>query len=370
MINYYELGKNRKLHEIVVAGSHDAGITSGDSGVQTQTLNIAEQAVAGVRFFDVRVAAAVTNQRKSGHAVAELRAFHADDKVVMHLNRKQVVIKNALNPTPVDITQSKLAGGAFGLPLYSMLQQARNFVCSEIGAKEFLILKFDKCTNWEEIADACRTTLRDSFYLGGGNLNVKTLKDLRGKVIVLFSKAGVDELKGITPGILQFKNLSSGAGYADDFEGLQYYGKGGTSPFNPHKKLDQNITKQSKLMAGAAAMGKPEVIGMMYWTTTGLVESIKKRDDGMWDAPDRCGMKALWSQGLGDFVNARVSLPSTTPLANAQQRRTFFPNIVMIDFADDMKCGRIRALNDISALHISERRRFCHASFRTSGSDT
>jgi hypothetical protein len=40
VINYYELGKRRKLHEIVVAGTHDAGITSGRSGVQTQTLDI------------------------------------------------------------------------------------------------------------------------------------------------------------------------------------------------------------------------------------------------------------------------------------------------------------------------------------------
>ena len=64
-------------------------------------------------------------------------------------------------------------------------------------------------------------------------------------------------------------------------------------------------------------------------------------------------MKALWGQGLGDFVNARVSLPSTNPLARAQQRRSFFPNIVMIDFADDTKCRQIRDLNDLTAQHLS-----------------
>ena len=47
------------------------------------------------------------------------------------------------------------------------------------------------------------------------------------------------------------------------YNGLQYYGKGGTSPFNPINKLKQNIKKQSKLMAGAGAMGNPEVIGMI-----------------------------------------------------------------------------------------------------------
>ncbi|MGZ8412729.1 MAG: hypothetical protein ACXW61_02510 [Gemmatirosa sp.] len=354
MISYYELGENRKLHEIVVAGTHDAGITGGGSGVQTQALNIGEQAMAGVRFFDVRIAAAVTSQKhESGRPVAELRAFHADDKVVMKLDRK-VVLKGALDPTPVHVTQSKLAGGAFGLALTSMLQQARNFVHSDVGKNEFLILKFDKCTNWEQIADACRTTLGLSLYRDGGNLNRKTLKDLRGKVVVLFSPSGLKEVHGATNGILGFKNLSGeGARYSNVFEGLQYYGKGGTSPFNPKDKLKQNIKKQSKLMQGAAAMGNPEVVGMMYWTTTGLIESIKKRDDGMWDAPNVSKMKTLWTQGLGDFVNARVSLPSSNPLATAQQRRSYFPNIVMIDFADDRKCRQIRDLNDLSAHHLA-----------------
>jgi hypothetical protein len=352
MVTYNELGANKQLNEIVVAGTHDAGITSGGSGVQTQTLNIMEQALAGVRFFDIRIAAAVTSQtHASGRPVAELRAFHADDKVVMKLDRK-VVLKGGTDP--VDIKQSKLAGGAFGLGLTDMLQQARNFVHSEVGHSEFLILKFDKCTNWPLIADACRKTLGLSLYTAGGNLNKTTIGHLRGKVIVLFSSSGVSELHGATNGILKFKNLTAeGSSYERVYDGLQYYGKGGTSPFNPINKNKQNIKKQTKLMAGAGAMGNPEVIGMMYWTTTGLIESIKKRDDGMWDAPNISKMKALWGQGLGDFVNARVSLPSTNPLAGAQQRRSFFPNIVMIDFADNAKCRQIRDLNDLTAAHLS-----------------
>ena len=354
MITYYEIGKNRKLHEIVAAGTHDAGITGGGSGVQTQTLDIAGQAMAGVRFFDIRIAAAVTSQKhSSGRPVAELRAFHADDKVVMKLDRK-VVLKGGTNQAPLHVTQSKLAGGAFGLSLTSMLQQARNFVLSDVGGSEFLILKFDKCTNWPLIAEACRATLGTTLYTAGGNLNTKKLKELSGKVIVLFSSSGLGELQGATQGILGFKNLSAeGATYTDTYQGLQYYGKGGTSPFNPVGKLKQNVKKQSKLMMGASAMMKPEVVGMMYWTTTGLVESIQKRDDGMWDAPNVSKMKKLWGQGLNDFVNARISLPSSNPLARAQQRRSFFPNIVMIDFADDRKCQEIRDLNDLAASHLA-----------------
>jgi len=353
MINYYELGKDRRLHDIVFAGTHDAGITGGGKGVQTQTLNIGEQALKGVRFFDLRIAAAVTSQKDaSGRSIAELRSFHADDKVVFKFDRK-VAMKGSADP--VKLKQSKLAGGAFGLGLTEMLQQARNFVHSSVGKTEFLMLKFDKSTNWGLIADACRDVLGLALYTGGGNLNTKKLSELSGKVIVLFSNKGYQELNGDTRGILRFKNLSAdGAQYEGNYGGLQYYGKGGTSPFNPIRKLRQNISKQSKLMAGAREMGNPEVVGMMYWTTTGLFESIKKRDAGMWDAPNISKMKALWGQGLGDYVNARVSLPTTNPLARAQQRRSFFPNIVMIDFADDMKCQQVRDLNDLSAAHLAD----------------
>jgi hypothetical protein len=353
MINYYELGKTKQLNEIVIAGTHDAGITGGGSGVQTQALNIGQQAMAGVRFFDVRIAAAVTSQTDvHGRPVAELRAFHADDKVVMKLDRK-VVLKGA-GPDPVKLKQSKLAAGAFGQGLTDMLQQARNFVHSNVGGSEFLMLKFDKCTNWAHIAQACRDVLGLALYKGGGNLNTKTLEDLRGKVIVLFSSKGLAETHGATNGILGFKNLSAdGKAYERVYDGLQYYGKGGTSPFNPVAKIKQNVKKQTKLMTGAAALANPQVIGMMYWTTTGLIESIKKRDDGMWDSPNVAKMKALWGQGLGEFVDSRVSLPAKNALAKGQQRRGFFPNIVMIDFADDTKCQQIRDLNDLAAHHLA-----------------
>jgi hypothetical protein len=350
MVTYYELGKKRQLNEVVVAGTHDAGITGGGGNVQTQAFNILQQAIVGVRFFDVRVAGAVTSQtHNSGRPVGELRAFHADDKVVFKMDRN-VVLKGSDNPSR--ITQSKLAGGAFGLGLTGMLEQARDFVESVIGRNEFLILKFDKCTNWIHIASACWNTLGNSLYTGGGNLNTKTLGDLRGKVVVLFSEDGLTELpqKG---GILGFRNLSEGAGYDGAYDGLQYFGKGGTNPFNPAKKLKQNIKKQTKLMQGASALANPDVIGMMYWTTTGLIESIRKRDNGMWDAPNVAKMKTLWGHGLGDFVNARVSLPSTNPLADAQQRRSFFPNIVMMDFADFSRCKQVRDLNDLTAEHLS-----------------
>ena len=60
--------------------------------------------------------------------------------------------------------------------------------------------------------------------------------------------------------------------------------------------MEQNIKKQGKLMEGAkflAELGRSSA--MMYWTTTGVFESIKKRNDKMWDTPNVAKLKQLWA---------------------------------------------------------------------------
>ena len=353
MVTYFELGRDKQLNEIVVAGSHDAGITSGGGNVKTQALNIGGQARAGVRVFDLRIAAAtVPGGRAGGPKQAELRAFHANDMMM----KNEAKSRNLGGGVAVDLQRTKftLGAGDFGLGLSGMLQDARNFVKSAVGKNEFLILKFDKCVNWSLIADACIAELGDVIFKGHVNLNTAKLKDLAGKVICVFSPKGVMEIAlerrlGAIHGILGFNNLYAGGQYSDDFPGLQYYGKGGTSIWKPFSKLSQNEKKQAKLVAGAK-QSDPDIIGMMYWTTTGIFESIKKRNAKMWDAPNITKLKRLWAQGLEEFVWERN--PLTVPEGSAAvgpTRKRNMPNIVMIDFADDQKCGVIRGLNNLSA---------------------
>jgi hypothetical protein len=78
MIMYYEKCKGRQLNQIVVVGSHDAGITEGGKNVQTQSRNILEQAQAGVRVFDLRIAGQSRNRilTPNRDKVAELKAYH------------------------------------------------------------------------------------------------------------------------------------------------------------------------------------------------------------------------------------------------------------------------------------------------------
>jgi hypothetical protein len=357
MVNYYELGGQKKLNQIIVAGSHDAGVTSGKDNVQTQELNILGQASAGVRVFDLRITAAATEYTDdiTGKKVVELRAFHAADLVKKDEKKSRLLLDTMEAGT---VTRSKLRGGAFGLSLANILRDARAFVTSPQGGNEFLILKFDKCLNWGPIAQRCVELLGDALYVGGGNINNKTLHDLRGKVIVVFSSKGLDEARlkwGSHNGILGFKNLAKGEGtYDPNAWGLQYFGSGGTDIKNVlFDKTKENEKKQTKLME-KARKEHPDVVRMMYWTTTGLVESIRRRNDGMWDPPNIERLKRVWAQGMSKFVDSGVRILGPSALARGLERRKFFPNIVMIDFADDHKCQVIRGLNDLSPQDLAK----------------
>nr|WP_052170763.1 hypothetical protein [Massilia sp. JS1662] len=379
MIKYSDLGAHRRLNEIVMAGSHDAGITGGDKNAQTQTLDIGQQARAGVRFFDLRIAAFATNQLENGVKKVEMRAFHADGMLHKVENKTRGVV--GATGTAV-LERSKLKGGTDkGLGLAEMLDDAYDFVSSADFSSEFLILKFDKCTNWKLIAGMCQARLGQKLYTGGGNLNTKTLADLAGKVIVAFMPEGyaqldVNERVGITP----IKNLyKPPANYDPAASGLQYWGAGGTSPMNgktQNGKMQENISKQSKIMRSATmgvkvkkhfqfarsveyrnSAASPHAMGMMYWTTTGLLASIKSRNDNLWTAKNRLGLSEMWLNMFMEFAEyLQNALPDNINLASYSSGGTlkmFMPNIVMIDFADDDKCQYIYDLNNLAAVRLA-----------------
>jgi hypothetical protein len=355
MIRYYRLGAFKQLNEIVMAGSHDAGITGGGANVQTQDKDIKGQAAAGVRVFDLRIAAAtvpnVPGQQGKG---AELRAFHADGMLQSKDTKSRFVTDVGRQE---NITRTKLKGGAFGLGLAKILDDARDFVTDN--GDEFLILKFDKCSNWPLIAEACVSVLGNAIYKGTGNLNTKTLFDLRGKVIVLFTADGITAVRRDYPvntGILGIRNLYDGAGgktYFPNFDGLQYFGKGGTSVAKPFGKVGQNESKQAKLMRKGAD-GNPDVMGMMYWTSTGVFESIKSRNDTMWNRGNVASLKRMWKSGLSEAIESRLTNnidPTSHAFGNVL--KAFMPNIVMIDFADQTKCKTIYELNHVAATALT-----------------
>ena len=363
-IRYMDLGGGKRLNDIVMVGTHDAGITSGDKNVQTQNLDIAGQAAVGVRFFDIRVAAkTVTN---NGVKELQMRTFHADGAFVKNSSKHRVV-DQAVGGTGLSqkVTHTHLRAGDWGETLQDVLTQARDFVSAPDTNSEFLILKFDKCTNWTLIADACIHILGAHMYTDGGNVNRKTLNDLAGKVVVLFSPKGKAEhqaMHGVPhPGILTFANLAKGdssspnAGYQQVYGGLQYYGNFGATAMKTtrSKKLTTNTKKQVQNMSDASLI-PPDVIRMMYWTTTGLRESIQNRDKEMWLPPNLRGFLEAWDAGMGVGVSAHSPLGfGGAAVMGAVQIKRYMPNIIMIDFAHISKSVLIYNLNKVAAGEIS-----------------
>jgi len=347
MVTYYQLGADRQLNDIVMAGSHDAAITEGGSNAQTQDLDILGQAEAGVRIFDIRITGAIV---KSGGAndVGALKAYHGSNLKVF--GGKQTVTDLRSNETgKMKIKPMKL--GTYGMTLSKILSDAARFV-QEHG-DEFLILKFDKCDNWPLIAEACVDILGASICTLRGNLNTRKLSELRGKVIVLFSVKGREATgwpDAAARGILAFQNMTGGGAFNRNFDGLQYFGKGGTNAFavwrSNKDKLKENMERQARLMQKGAATD-PKVMGMMYWTSTGLAQSIHARNDFMWNEENTVKLMDLWASRVPKNVDRTAS-------SSGAMLKEFMPNFVMIDFANADRCQKIYDLNLLAASRMSK----------------
>ncbi|HEV2331431.1 MAG TPA: hypothetical protein VGY56_21825 [Verrucomicrobiae bacterium] len=358
-IRYKNLGGSRRLHEIVFAGSHDASITSGSSSAQTQSLDIAGQADAGVRLYDLRILA-----RKFSDGGASLVGYHGSGG-----GKSTAQFSSNYTGKTQDVkTSSKMSYGVFGEKLSQMLRQAKDFV-EKTG--EFLIFKFDKCTNYSLIAEYCIKLLGDNIYKPIGiEFSKLTLNDLQKKVVCAFNEKARAELRPYTEddGILGWKSLkgekNSVGTYDPNYLGLQYYGKGGTNPFKIYQtnkmKMADNEGIQRKMLL---AMARREddlaanVLGMMYWTSTGMTSSIRKRNENaMWGATGVARMGQLWREGLEASISTQLQRDKIKVLEYGGVRRmkAYFPNIIMIDFADPDKCQTIYDLNTAADQKLAE----------------
>lgn len=347
-----KLGESKRISEIVFAGSHDASITGGSSSAQTQSMDIALQAKAGVRLFDLRIAA-----KRHDDGSASLVGYHGSA-----FGDKKLDIKSQVSGGTHDkLKTSNKILGEFGLKLSDMLRDAKVFVET---SGEFLIFKFDKCTNYKLIAEYCVTILGNNIYKAADNAEFSklTLGDLSKKVVCVFSEKGLPEMAPYThrQGILGFKSLrgekNSVGRYDSTYTGLQYYGKGGTAAWKIWKsdsaKMKENEDKQRKMLLAMARQEDDwaaDVLGMMYWTSTGSVSSIADRNKQMWGDSGVSRMHELWSQGLEASISTQVERDRIKALEYGGKLRmkAYFPNIVMIDFADPGKCKSIIELNDV-----------------------
>jgi len=147
----------------------------------------------------------------------------------------------------------------------------------------------------------------------------------------------------------------------NSIDGLIYYGKGGTSVVQPKKyafsspvqgKFKQNIDKQSRILSDANAQSlSRDVMRMMYWTQTGMVRSIKGRDEKAWTTESKDKLKRLWAEGGYDYMKDNV--PRAFGLeSHATDFKHYLPNFIMIDFANQDKGETIYKLNLLSPPEI------------------
>ena len=359
MISYYDLGPEKRICDIVFAGAHDASITSGAINVQTQYKGrLIDQMRAGVRVFDLRMLV-----RKLPEGAFTVVGYHGERKDGSHTSLNY---KGTDKRFP-DIVTSKMSkwGGGFGERLENILNDAVEFLSKE-ATNEFLLLKFDKCTNYALIAEQCRHILGNLIYTVNGpkEFSQNTLDDLKGKAVCVFNDKAMAELSslGYSPGngILGFKNLNND-GNADQYDtkypGLQYIGKGGTVATKVLKdakgKMKENFETQAALMHILASIESPSAgnaLGMMYWTTTGLRESIKTRDKTLWGKTGIQNMELLWNSALNEAIGTQIqnNRAEFVKYKKGRQIKAFFPNIIMIDFAKEERCKTIYALNTVA----------------------
>ena len=347
-VKYRDLGEDKRLQEIVFAGSHDASITSGGSSAKTQDLDIGGQAAAGVRLFDLRILA-----RKFSDGSASLVGYHGSSM----WKGKSTMTSTHTGKTQ-DVKTKRFIMGEFGEKLSEMLDQGKDFV-EQTG--EFLIFKFDKCGNYPLVADYCVKLLGDNIYKDiGVEFSKLTLKNLKKKVVCVFNDGGRKEIKAYGPreGILGFRSLKGKDGvgvYDPKYPGLQYYGKGGTNwkkiyQTNKMKMKDNEGIQRKMLMTMARQEDEnsANVLGMMYWTSTGFTSSIRDRNENtMWAQSGINRMGELWRQGLQASIDAQMQRDQIKYLeyGGVKRMKCYFPNIVMIDFADPGKCKTIYDLN-------------------------
>lgn len=359
MPNYYAvLGGATKLHQMVMVGTHDAAITQGHSNVQTQNLDIGAQADAGVRFFDLRVAAKEVTLPGDVKSI-QLTAYHGD----LVKEKRNVAVKGEQRQIKV----STMNYEGWGLSMTQIINGALAFFNNPVNGSEFLLFKFDKCDNWLSIAEACVDGLPNHLYMGGGHLNTKTLEDLKGKVVVMFPPKGIEAIRPAMEkarkalmgnvagrnaagldGIVPWQSIQKDkVAYDHTKLNFQYCGGFGDSmgKATTGGKIQKNYDKQVENMTSATTKD-PRVIRMMYWTTTGVLQDIEDRNREMWQPPMLKGFLSAWDKGLSNtIVNHTPNLPNALNPVAANQIRKFFPNIIMIDFADQDKCDLIFDLN-------------------------
>ncbi len=332
-----DLPDDKWLRQIVMPGSHDAGVY-GTAQVILRTTSLvkreytvcqhsdfSKQATAGSRFFDCRVFFRKLPQAERAGKQLYGKAGQATQKyenTLGHFAREKV--KGAAQPKM----------GGFGGTLAVIVRDALEFVLAH--PTEFIILRFSHTYHPTECVHEIKDIIADQRYANAvfkeqGNLATRRIGDLRGKVIMVFDEQFNHHITP-TEGILRFKKYSDGL---TNISGLATCGTFSSS------------LKMSKVHEGAiGAVNKhlahppdPGHLHFVYWQQTGGIigekdvfkTTVAAREPGkQWSGGAHANLADFAAELKRIYDNNGHRMPA---------------NVVSHDFVTAQTCERIIRLN-------------------------
>jgi hypothetical protein len=325
-----QLPDNKWLRQVVMPGSHDAGVYGTaqtvlrasalvkESYVVCQHSDFGKQAAAGSRFFDCRVFL-----RKVPGTGGLLKTPTYENRLG-HFAKETV--SGSKEPTL----------GGFGGALNAVVGQALDFVIAN--PSEFVILRFSHTYHPTECISDIKQLIKsnpaygNAVYKQAGNIAAKTIGSLRGKVVMVFDEKFHHH---ITPaeGIHRFRKYKDGLSHID---GLSTCGTFSSS-MKIEKVHDGAIGAVDKHMTHPGDPGTAH-LHFVYWQQTAGM--FGEKDVYKTTTAAKTPGKA-WSGGahanLGDFV---------TELGQRTKADGRLPaNVISHDFVTADTCEKIIKLN-------------------------
>jgi hypothetical protein len=315
-----DLNDNKLLRQIVMPGSHDAGVYG---TVQTiirtsllvkasytvcQHSDFFKQALCGSRFFDCRVflrKTPVGTENRLGHFAMEK---------VPKSNRPAL--------------------GGYGGALDAILLQALEFVLSN--PSEFIILRFShtyhptECINQIKQVIKSQPRFNNAVYKLTGNIAVKRIGELRGKLIMVFDEKFNHHITP-TEGIHRFMKYKDGLSHID---GLATCGTFAQSM----KMGDVHKAAVGAVNKHVQHPGDPGVghLHFVYWQQT--AGAFGEKD--VFKTTSAPSQGAAWSGGahanLGAFMDE---------LKKMDTKGRMPANVISHDFVTAETCSKIIGLN-------------------------
>ncbi|MFO1272940.1 MAG: hypothetical protein U1F50_14910 [Rubrivivax sp.] len=356
---YLQFFSKRRLNQVIIPGSHDAGLAAqfhhalsfvgSASRTVTQDKSIAEQAKAGSRFFDVRIM----------NVGGELKTFHT-----------------MKNPMPWAKSDTRKIG-ASGESFTSIVDGLRDFVRDH--DSEFVVVRLSHLRDSAEVfAELWDWMVANDkhVYRGTGNLALKTVGDLAGKIVFVVESKKMKHALKPPPGAPNGSQTRVPT-QADGFHRF-YSSKGGALPtvedglclcgeFSNKGKVGEILDRQIKHYTHhdqhKNCIGQQAHLYALYWTATGgnikdntaqqlTSENFKKVRQLVADTTAK-----NWGDELEANKTALLS-PGTNQakqrLMGENQARAKFsikaasiPNVIFYDFVNDDTSQEIIDLNDL-----------------------